>query len=178
MWDRQRASLSSTRGARDPFRHAWKTSSQRGLQWCVFKCKALLWACMCHLLMSVLQWCMAKMHWLMWLYAVLLLLLPCLNVISCFCKSFPLVSVWSASCLCVCIYFWITAGAEVLLLCILQMHWLCVLCFMIGPTCSSVHVTISCLWNDRCFSQCLPLFSQLSVFFCWSPNSTKSYFKL
>lgn len=50
---------------RDPFRHAWTNSPQRGLLVC-FVCKALIWACMCHLLMCVLQWSMAKMHWLIW----------------------------------------------------------------------------------------------------------------
>lgn len=78
------------RGRRDPFRHAWRTSSQTGLSCCVFKSKALLWACMCHLLMQVLQWSMAKTHWLMWLNAVLLLLPLCLNAFSYVCVSLSL----------------------------------------------------------------------------------------
>lgn len=163
------------RGHGDPFRHAWRTSSQTGLSCCVFKCKALLWACMCHLLMQVLQWSMAKTHWLMWLNAVLLLLPLCLNAFSYVCVSLPLL------CL-VCV--------RLQCCCIMQMHWPCVLwsfyCawglvqrvlqFTFPFHVLSCHV-LKTVSNGECISQCC-LFCQLYVFFCVSPESTKMYFTL
>lgn len=64
-WDRQRASCPAQRGQRDPFTHAWKASSQRGLPQCVFLHGKPCFEHACVTSVRVLQWSMAKMHALM-----------------------------------------------------------------------------------------------------------------
>lgn len=141
-----------------------KLDLKQGCQWCVYKCEALVWACMCHLRMCVLKWSTAKMHWLMWPNAVLLLFPLCLNVFACICVSYQL-PLWSVVCLflCMCVFIEpLTAVCEVLLLDV-ALQWKCNYCVSCGPLFRVLsliqqfmlpfHVFENCHKND-CFCQC------------------------